>query len=1250
MKKFILFLVVIVSYSASGQSFSVFNIDTTAFPTIKAKFYAFDKDGKQITGLSPGQINVFEDGVERKVLNVSCPEPKPPVPISLAISVDISGSMSYSNDGPPPIQLSSLTISNLVDFIATPPSEIALQSCDDKALILQDFTKNKTVIKDKLAALHALGNNDFVEQLLNPHSGLLNIAKTGKNKRIALIVTDAWWQALTEMELQQCINICNEYNIQLYAIIYTRPEAEPNGIKASLRTIAEKSGGKFYDGLISKEESEKLASELQGAMQGNDPCEIEWESDATCFKSKVHVKAEINDYQLVCETGYTPPGKSIARLAFEPNLVKFTNVPPGSQKDTIITVTAINSDFDISDITSKFPEFSITPTNFKLQKGQSINLKITFIPTDSGTVFSVFKFITNLCDFAYYVTGGYPGKLSKIQSLKLTHPNGGEKFLVGSDTVITWEGVLPDDVVNLSYSTDNGASWNLITSQASQFKYIWKNIPKTPSDQCLMKVSIGDGSDEASLKKIMTLGDITLNKAISCIDWNHDDSKIASCGSMEKSLQNTTVWHLDSSGTSTDHYTLDFASPTCLDWNSAGSYLVIGNSNGYITILDSNFTPTSFLFEHDRYMSVKSIKWSPDNKKFAYGASDGSLIVMDTFDVATKRQIEAHDDTVNSVCWSHDATRIITGSSDNTIKIWNEETGDILLEIPTPYPVSSVGRDPLSGRIASCGTNNTIDFWDMNTGDFLYSFENGFDNISSLDWSSDGGKIACCDDNGNINIWDAYSGSLMYSIKEDFSHWVSWNASGTKLACGGIKNIINIWQVTGGNSQYDVSDALWAIISPNFASRDIDMGNEFVGTSKDSLIKKFIENKSAYSIQIDSIQISGVNASEFVLSSGMPPFTVAPMSDQAVEFTFTPAGTGLRTAIMKIYGQDTVLKQSIRGTGVAQQLKIVTNLVDFGIQEIGSNKDTTVVLLKNVSNQNVTVTNTVMLGPDTQQFSVVSGGGSFTLIPNEERELVLRFSPVYIGRTNGQIGFEYNGFGSPASAQLYGQGIGGYVYFGDDSAYAGEHRTMKLMVGGVKFNSSNNLIAEYKAKVRFQKSILSPVDESLFFGFTADSTILEVEGTINANSDVLANIEFVAGLGSVPSTTLDILDFKWLDDTGIPIEYDTETESGTFKLLGICPEGGPRLINPDGIVSVDAKPNPSSGVMTIDMNLIENGRTTLEMYNISGKSVKNLFDKVINKYGSYSVTFETNDLNTGEYVLILKTSTTIHSKKIYITK
>jgi hypothetical protein len=79
------------------------------------------------------------------------------------------------------------------------------------------------------------------------------------------------------------------------------------------------------------------------------------------------------------------------------------------------------------------------------------------------------------------------------QSILVTSPNGGEKWLVGSQQNITWTNQNFNSAVKIVYSINNGSSYLPVTANASNTGlYSWP-IPNTPSKNCLVKVS--DASD-----------------------------------------------------------------------------------------------------------------------------------------------------------------------------------------------------------------------------------------------------------------------------------------------------------------------------------------------------------------------------------------------------------------------------------------------------------------------------------------------------------------------------------------------------------------------------------------------------------------------------------------------------------------------------------------------------------------------------------------------------------------------------------
>jgi hypothetical protein len=79
---------------------------------------------------------------------------------------------------------------------------------------------------------------------------------------------------------------------------------------------------------------------------------------------------------------------------------------------------------------------------------------------------------------------------------RVTSPNGGESWEVGSTQSIKWTNSGDINNVMIEYSYDNGNTWStLISSIENSGTYDW-TIPDTVSDECLVRVSANDGEGD----------------------------------------------------------------------------------------------------------------------------------------------------------------------------------------------------------------------------------------------------------------------------------------------------------------------------------------------------------------------------------------------------------------------------------------------------------------------------------------------------------------------------------------------------------------------------------------------------------------------------------------------------------------------------------------------------------------------------------------------------------------------------------
>ncbi|KIJ52909.1 hypothetical protein M422DRAFT_242854 [Sphaerobolus stellatus SS14] len=205
--------------------------------------------------------------------------------------------------------------------------------------------------------------------------------------------------------------------------------------------------------------------------------------------------------------------------------------------------------------------------------------------------------------------------------------------------------------------------------------------------------------------------------------------------------------------------------------------------------------------------SVQSVAFSPDGKCIASGSEDNTIWIWDAETGENVGEpLKGHTSSVWSVAFSPDGKRIASGSEDNTIRIWDAETGENVGE-PLKghtYSVWSVAFSPDGKHIASGSEDNTIRIWDAETGKNVGEPLKGHtSSVRSVAFSPDGKHIASGSEDNTIRIWDAETGENVGEPLKEHTSWVwsvAFSPDGKRIASGSYDNTIRIWDAETGEN------------------------------------------------------------------------------------------------------------------------------------------------------------------------------------------------------------------------------------------------------------------------------------------------------------------------------------------------------------------------------------------------------------------------------------------------------------------
>jgi WD40 repeat protein len=111
---------------------------------------------------------------------------------------------------------------------------------------------------------------------------------------------------------------------------------------------------------------------------------------------------------------------------------------------------------------------------------------------------------------------------------------------------------------------------------------------------------------------------------------------------------------------------------------------------------------------------------------------------------------------VLSVAFSPDGTRIVSGSNDQTVRVWDADSGTELRTLKGHTSlVQSVGFSPDGTRIVSGSDDETVRVWDADSGSELRTLEGHTNWVHSVAFSPDGTSVTCQTVYGTSHTWTA---------------------------------------------------------------------------------------------------------------------------------------------------------------------------------------------------------------------------------------------------------------------------------------------------------------------------------------------------------------------------------------------------------------------------------------------------------------------------------------------------------------
>ena len=203
---------------------------------------------------------------------------------------------------------------------------------------------------------------------------------------------------------------------------------------------------------------------------------------------------------------------------------------------------------------------------------------------------------------------------------------------------------------------------------------------------------------------------------------------------------------------------------------------------------------------------VESVAFSRDGRIVASGGWDDSVSL---WDVETGKKIavlKGHLGSVSALSFAPDGKTLVSASYDGTVKLWDIATRKNTHTLKAHSKILyALAISPDGKTIAAAGYERYIDLWNTETLENAATYDDTF--VTSLAFSPDGKRLASGNDEAEIRIWESATGKLVHRWKRrqerhGMVRSLGFSPDGRELACEagdvGDEKLADFWNYDTG--------------------------------------------------------------------------------------------------------------------------------------------------------------------------------------------------------------------------------------------------------------------------------------------------------------------------------------------------------------------------------------------------------------------------------------------------------------------